>query len=89
MGSHQRRHAQEWVTVFDYQVKPAPSSSIDETLLRYASVEARIQRLVGAAKVSRPERMRRQRQGDRLDYDACIAATIERRLGQNPRVGHL
>ena len=78
---------QEWVTVLDYQVKPAPSSSIDETLLKYASVEARIARLVGAAKVSRPERMRRQRQGDRLDYDACIAATIERRLGQNPESG--
>ena len=75
---------QDWVTVLDYQVKPAPSSSIDETLQKYASVESRIARLVGAAKVSRPERMRRQRQGDRLDYDACIAATIERRLGQSP-----
>lgn len=78
---------QEWVSVLDYQVRPAPSSSIEETLQKYAAVEARIARLVGAAKVSRPERLRRQRHGDRLDYDACIAATIERRLGQNPESG--
>jgi len=75
---------QDWVTVLDYQAKPAPTTGIDETLRKYAAVEARIARLVGAAKVSRPERMRRQRQGDRLDYDACIAATIEKRLGFSP-----
>lgn len=75
---------QEWVTVLDYQARPAPSENLDDLLKRYSSVEARIERLVGAAKVSRPERMRRQRQGDRLDYDSCIAAVIDRRLGHQP-----
>jgi fructose-specific component phosphotransferase system IIB-like protein len=75
---------QDWVTVLDHRVKPASSQSLDDTLRTYAAVEARIARLVGAAKVSRPERMRRQRQGDQLDYDACISATIERRLGRSP-----
>jgi Mg-chelatase subunit ChlD len=75
---------QDWVTVLEYQPKAAPTQALEETLQRYASVEARIARLVGAAKVSRPERMRRQRQGDRLDFDSCIRATIDRRLGQSP-----
>ena len=74
----------EWVSVLEYQAKPAPSYRIEEILRNYAAVEARIARLVGSAKVSRPERMRRQRQGDRIDYDACISAMIERRLGYVP-----
>lgn len=74
----------EWVSVLEYQAKQAPSYRIEEILRNYAAVEARIARLVGSAKVSRPERMRRQRQGDRIDYDACISAMIERRLGYVP-----
>jgi nitric oxide reductase NorD protein len=74
----------DWATVLEYQARPASPDAIDETISRYAAVEARIARLVGAAKVSRPERLRRQRQGDRLDDDACIRAVIAQRQGLVP-----
>lgn len=74
----------EWATVLECQARPAPPDSVDETIRRYAALGARIARLVGSAKVSRPERLRRQRQGDRLDYDACVRAAIERRSGHIP-----
>lgn len=74
----------DWTSVLEFQARPAPTDSIDEILRQYADVQARIVRLVGSAKVSRPQRMRRQPQGDRLDYDACIRATIERRAGRSP-----
>jgi nitric oxide reductase activation protein len=40
--------------------------------------------MVKSAKVSRPYRVRRQPQGDRLDLDACIRALIDRRGGLTP-----
>ena len=74
----------EWTTIVEFKPQPASASSIDMILEEYADVESRIARLVKSAKVSRPLRMRRQPQGDRLDLDACIRATIERRAGFTP-----
>src|SRR5215813_1212179 len=44
----------------------------------------RIDALVRAAKVSRPQRVRRQREGDRLDLEATITAAIDLRAGLTP-----
>ena len=74
----------EWTTIVEFTPQPASPSAIDKILEDYADVELRISRLVKAAKISRPLRMRRQPQGDRLDLDACIRATIERRAGITP-----
>lgn len=74
----------DWTTVFDFNPQPASATAIDSILEEYSDVALRISRLVKAAKVSRPERMRRQAQGDRLDLDACIRATIDRRIGLTP-----
>ena len=74
----------EWTTIVEFLPQPAPASSIDTILEEYADVELRIARLVKSAKVSRPVRMRRQPQGDRLDLDACIRAAIDRRAGFTP-----
>ncbi len=80
--SGMQRH--EWTTIVEFLPQPAPASSIDSILEEYADVELRIARLVKSAKVSRPVRMRRQPQGDRLDLDACIRAAIDQRAGFTP-----
>lgn len=74
----------EWTTIVEHQPQPASPASVDAILEEYADVEQRIARLVKSAKVSRPVRMRRQPQGDRLDLDACIRAAIDRRAGLTP-----
>ena len=66
----------DWTTIVEFKPRPAPSAAIDDILARYTDVEERIKRLVKAAKISRPVRMRRQKQGDRLDLDASIRAMI-------------
>lgn len=74
----------EWTTIVEFMPQPASASLIDAILEEYADVELRIARLVKSAKVSRPVRMRRQPQGERLDLDACIRAVIDRRAGFTP-----
>ena len=78
----------EWTTVLEYEPRPAPSTAIDRIYLDYADVLSQIGRLVRSARVSKPLRLRRQPEGDRLDIDACIRTTIDRRVGvvPDPRV---
>jgi len=73
-----------WTTVLAYTPRQAPSGQIDALLREHDDVERRIARLVRATKVSRPRRIRRQPQGDRLDLDSCISASIDRRAGLTP-----
>ncbi|MBX5454215.1 MAG: VWA domain-containing protein, partial [Acidobacteriia bacterium] len=51
---------------------------------RHRGLVDKLSALIRAAKVSRPERLRRQKEGERLDLDACIAAAVERRQGETP-----
>jgi nitric oxide reductase NorD protein len=74
----------DWTTIVEFKPKPAGAQAIDAILADHADVERRIARLVKAAKVSRPTRMRRQPQGDRLDLDAAIRAMIDHRAGLTP-----
>ncbi|MGE0239600.1 MAG: nitric oxide reductase activation protein NorD, partial [Parvibaculaceae bacterium] len=74
----------DWTTIVEFRPRPAPATTIDTILTEYADVEQRIAQLVKAAKISRPVRMRRQPQGDRLDLDASIRAMIDHRMGVAP-----
>ena len=78
----------EWTTVLEYEPRPAPSTVIDRIYHDYADVLSQVGRLVRSARVSKPLRLRRQPEGDRLDIDACIRTTVDRRVGivPDPRV---
>jgi nitric oxide reductase NorD protein len=78
------RDRAEWATVLEYSPADGPAEQIDAILERYPETAYRIDALVRAAKVSRPVRVRRQREGDRLDLEATIAAAIDRRAGHTP-----
>jgi hypothetical protein len=74
----------EWTTVVEYLPPPGPAHLIDDILEMHAPVVNRITALISSARVSRPQKMRRQHEGDFLDIDACIDATISYRRGENP-----
>jgi hypothetical protein len=82
------RERSEWTTVIEYEPAEGREGRIGQILESYPELVHRITALVRAAKVSRPLRVKRQPEGDRLDLDACIDAAIDRRLGgtPNPRV---
>ena len=78
------RERPQWVTVLDWGLPRGDPRWVDAVLARRRDTVARIDGLVRAAKVSRPQRLNRQPEGDRLDLEACIAAEIDRRLGFQP-----
>lgn len=78
------RERGDWTTVLEYNPPDGRAERIEATLERYPETAYRIAALVRAAKVSRPVRMRRQREGDRLDVEATITAAIDLRAGLTP-----
>jgi len=78
------RDRNDWTTVVEYNPTDGRAERIEEILERYPETAYRIAALIRAAKVSRPVRMRRQREGDRLDIEASIAAAIDLRAGLTP-----
>ncbi len=78
------RERREWTTIVEYVPKPGRLRLVDNILEQYAEVVNRIKLLVSNARVSRPERIRKQHDGEYLDIDACIEAVISRRLGEQP-----
>jgi len=78
------RDRNEWTTVSEYNPADGREEKIDAIFERYPETAYRIDALVQAAKVSRPTRMRRQREGDRLDLEATITAAIDLRAGLTP-----
>jgi nitric oxide reductase activation protein len=73
-----------WTTVIEVPAAPGPPAAIDRILERHAETVRRITALVRSARVSRPQRLRGQEEGEQLDVDACIQAVIARRLGDTP-----
>ncbi len=78
------RERPEWSTVVEYPPTQGPAHRIDDILDRHAYVVNRIKALITSAKVSRPQRLRGQQEGDFLDIDASISAMISRRIGETP-----
>ena len=78
------RERGEWTTLVEYAPAQGQGETIEVVLERYPELVWRIEALIRAAKVSRPLRVRRQSEGDRLDLEAAIAAAIDRRAGLAP-----
>ncbi|MBB3264011.1 Mg-chelatase subunit ChlD [Azospirillum sp. OGB3] len=73
-------HRPDFVQVIEAVPEHAPPLSTPAD----ARLAQRVRALVRHAVVARPERLRRQREGDALDLDACIAASAARRHGHVP-----
>ena len=78
------RERPDWTTLVECPAEPGYPEAIDKVLEKNPELVHRITSLVRSAKVSRPVRLHRQPEGDRLDLDACIRAAVSRRLGEVP-----
>jgi nitric oxide reductase NorD protein len=78
------RERRDWTTVLEFKPRTGPPEIVDRIMVEYRDVAARIGRLISSARVSRPVRVRRQPEGDRLDLAACIDARIAWRIGMTP-----
>ncbi len=78
------RERPDWATVLEYEPPLGRADLVPQIYVRHRGVVDRLSALIRAAKVSRPERLRRQPEGDRLDLEACIAAAVGRRHGEAP-----
>ena len=76
------RDRPEWTQIVEFEAEATNAELTDRLIAEYPDVLARITKLIRSAKVSRPSRVRRQPEGDRLDLESCIRATIERRTGR-------
>lgn len=74
----------DWVTVIERRPSLGQPDLVDRILRDNPGVARRTQALIRMARVSRPTRMKRQPEGDRLDLDACLDAAISARIGQTP-----
>ena len=73
-----------WCTVLEKRSRLGDAHTIDEILLRNQDTVNRLTNLIKAAQVERPLRLRRQLEGDKLDLDASIRATVDLRSGRAP-----
>jgi hypothetical protein len=79
-----RRERPDWTTILDAPPRPGPERWLDDLLDRRADVAARLAALIGAARVGRADRLKRQADGETLDLEACIAAAADLRSGITP-----
>jgi hypothetical protein len=78
------RDRAEWTTLVEYQPTPGPAVLVKDVLERRHDLVQRLSKLIRSARVSRPQRIKRQAEGDAIDLDACIEAQISRRIGEMP-----
>ena len=78
------RERPAWCTVLDKRPAEGNARDIDVILKRDQDLVNRVKGMVKAVQLKRPVRLKRRLDGDRLDLDACINATIDLRIGLPP-----
>jgi nitric oxide reductase NorD protein len=82
------RERPSWCTLLEKPATEGDPHAIEDILDRNQDLVNRVKYLVKAVQVQRPVRLKKRLDGDRLDLDACINATIDLRTGiaLDPRV---
>ncbi len=78
------RERPDWTTVVEYLPRRAPADVIARDLEPHRETLRRIKALIQQAQISRPKRLKRQPEGERLDLEAAVRAMIDRRSGIAP-----
>jgi nitric oxide reductase NorD protein len=73
-----------WCTLLEKAAPLGDPHDIDAVLRRNEETVNRLTSLIKAVQIQRPQRLRRQLEGDRLDIDASISATVDLRSGRAP-----
>lgn len=77
----------DWVTIVEHESPTAPAHIISDILDKHSDVKKQISKLVSQSKIGQVQRLKRQREGDRLDLDACIQQRIDLLAGQSSEGG--
>src|SRR6266404_4041326 len=82
------RERPAWCTLLEKSPPEGNPHQIEEILERNHDLVNRVKYLVKAVQVQRPVRLNKRLEGDRLDLDACISATMDlrTRIPPDPRV---
>lgn len=78
------RERPSWCTLLEKVAAEGDARSVEDILARHGDLVKRVEHLVRAMQVQRPKRLNRRLEGDRLDLDACIDATIDLGTGVPP-----
>lgn len=78
------RERPSWCTLLEKPAAEGDAGGVEDILARNNDLVNRVEHLVKAVQVQRPKRLNRRLDGDRLDLDACINATIDLRTGVPP-----
>ncbi|MEX0924041.1 MAG: VWA domain-containing protein [Rhodovibrionaceae bacterium] len=78
------RERADWTTVVEYEAPRGEQHEIVEMLERHHDLVNRISKLIRAARIGRPQRLKRQAEGEGIDIEAAIEAMISRRVGEMP-----
>jgi hypothetical protein len=78
------RERQEWTTIVEFSPSLGPVQRFENMLEQNSDLVNRIKQLISNARVSRPQKLYKQHDGDYLDIDACIDAEVSKRLGEQP-----
>ena len=73
-----------WCTLQEKAAPVGDARSIDAVLRQNEETVNRLTSLIKAVQIHRPQRLKRQLEGDRLDIDACVASTVDLRSGRSP-----
>jgi nitric oxide reductase activation protein len=74
----------DWTTIRESPARIGDAAAITAMLDADPRLRSQVSRLVRGARVGRAARLRRQAEGEELDLDAALDATIERRTGRTP-----
>lgn len=78
------RERPNWTRVVERVPGVGDPAGVRGAATRHTAVAERLAALVRAVGVGRPQRLRRQFEGDRLDLDACIEVMVSRRRNEIP-----
>lgn len=78
------RERPAWCTLLEKSAAEGDPRQVDDILDRNQDLVNRVKYLVKAVQVQRPVRLKKRLEGDRLDLDACINATIDLRTKVRP-----
>ncbi len=81
-------HRPDWVTLYERRQAKGPIEEIDDILTEYKPVAHRIKQIIDLLTPEGVQRVRNMEDGDEIDLNAAIDATVAIRMGEqpNPRI---
>lgn len=73
-----------WCTVWEREGEKGDPRVLHDIVERNSDTLSRLQTIIRSMQIQQPKRLRRQLEGDKLDLDACVKATIDIRSGRTP-----